>query len=62
MVRDGVKNEKSARESVIQGYYGGGITKTFSAAQQLLKATPFGALEASSVLLSALYFYIFSHL
>ena len=24
MVRDGVKNEKSTRESVIQGYYGGG--------------------------------------
>ena len=25
MIRDGVKNEKSARESVIQGYYGGGL-------------------------------------
>ena len=29
MVRDGLKNEESACESVIQGYYGGGASSQY---------------------------------
>ena len=35
MVRDGVKNEKFTRESVIQGHYGGGSSITVTLPENL---------------------------
>ena len=36
IVRDGVKNEKSTRESVIQGYYGGGPPISYLLRSQMI--------------------------